>query len=104
MTAARKFADPTLPAGHVPVMELEVTAAMLEAWGFPVRKVTSCVGVTVLHKDGETFTDALGRATRLGFARFARTEEREAEFRGRRNKLGQLCSEVDTAKLRASWN
>lgn len=57
----------TAPADHVRVPSWQVTAAMLESWGFPVEKRGKCVGMQMVEKAGMPFGRALHAAWIAGF-------------------------------------
>lgn len=84
----------------------QVTAQMLEAWGFPVEKRDKCVGMQMIERKGMTFGRALHAAWGAGFVRIesmpehVRNARREAFHATNRRQHEHAAQAV--AELRAA--
>jgi hypothetical protein len=59
----------------------QVTADMLNAWGFPVRVTDKCVGTKIVVSEGMRFSVAVHAAWAAGHVRMAAIAEQVAQAR-----------------------
>jgi hypothetical protein len=89
-----------------PVPSWQVTADMLNDWGFPVEVRDKCVGMAFVEKAGMPFGKALHAAWAAGFVRIAVTPEsvvaeRRAAFHARNAREPIIVAET-VAALKAA--
>lgn len=100
------MASPTPPPGHVPVPSWQVTAHMLETWGFPVERRDKCVGMQMIERPGQPFGRALHAAWVAGFTqvrsmpedvRHARQQAFHVTIRRQQEHAARTVSEMQAA-------
>jgi hypothetical protein len=77
---------------HEQVPSWQVTASMLESWGFPVQTTDKVVGTKVIVKEGLPFGKALFAAWAAGHVRIAAMPDhvREAQMAAGRERIAEM--------------